>query len=62
MPHDTEENIFHGEVLPPDFIRGFAEFHAREAFNELARVYGRNQAERLWREIPEEDRTDESVS
>lgn len=35
-----------------------AEFHAREAFMELARVYGRKQAEKLWREIPEEDRTD----
>ena len=54
MTPEPDETVFHGEVLPPDFIRGFAEFHAHEAFDELARVYGRKQALKLWREIPEE--------
>jgi hypothetical protein len=54
MIFEPDEYPVHGEELPPSFIRGAAEFHAHEAFHELTRVYGREQAAKLWGEIPEE--------
>lgn len=55
MRHEEPADYpFEGEILPPSFVRGAAEFHAHEAFSELAKVYGREQATKLWREIPEE--------
>lgn len=52
------DDPFYGEMLPPDFMRGMAEYHAHEAFYELAKVYGRKRALELWGEIPEEQNDD----
>ena len=54
MDRELEEYPFNGEVLPPSFLQGAAQFHAHEAYDELVRIYGREQADKLWREIPEE--------
>lgn len=45
---------FHGEILPPEFVKGMALFHTHEAFDDLCRRYGREQATKLWHEIPQE--------
>jgi hypothetical protein len=53
MNPDTDDILF-GEILTPDFLRGLDEFHTHKAFDDLCRRYGREQATKLWHEIPEE--------
>ena len=54
MSPDTDEHVFHGEIITPDFIQWMRVCDLHQSFDELCKRYGRDQATKLWREIPEE--------
>jgi hypothetical protein len=60
MDRETDEYPFNGEILPPDFVKGMTLFHTHEAFDDLCRRYGREQATKLWHEIPQEHEDEQS--
>jgi hypothetical protein len=49
-----EEHVFHGEIITPDFIQWMRVCDLHQAFDDFCRRYGREQATKLWHEIPEE--------
>jgi hypothetical protein len=58
MAPDTDEYIFDGEIITPDFIQWMRVCDLHQAFLELAKTYGRKRAVELWGEIPEEHEDD----
>jgi hypothetical protein len=54
MAPDTDEYIFDGEIIAPDFLQHMRITDLHQAFVKLAELYGRERAVQLWGEIPEE--------
>jgi hypothetical protein len=48
------EDIIDGEIIPPGFLLWMKVTDLHMLFEEIAETYGRQQAEKIWNEIPQE--------
>jgi hypothetical protein len=54
MAPETDEYVFHGEIITPDFIQWMRICDLHQAFLELAKTYGRERAVQLWDDVAKE--------